>query len=60
MLERAKIINIQALGDQMNHSVILWQIYYLNINKTGIFAVQFYFLVFFIVKNDHVTFSKAE
>ena len=44
LLESA-IINIQALGDRTNPS-ILWQKYDLNINKNSIFAFQLYFLYF--------------
>ena len=56
LLERA-IVNVQALGDRKNPSV-LWLNYKLNINKTGIFAIHFYFLYFF--NDDHGTFSKVE
>ena len=56
LLERA-IINVQALGDRTNPSV-LWLKSDLNINKNGIFAIQL-FLYFFIVKNDQGTFLKS-
>ena len=45
LLEGA-IISIQALCDRTNPSV-----YKLNINKADIFAIQFYFLYFFIANN---------
>ena len=57
--ENQSIINVQALYDRINHSVV-WLKYNLNINKLGIFAIKFYFLHFIIVKNDHVTFSTVE
>ena len=57
LLERA-IVNVQAPGDQKNPSV-LWLKYKLNINKTGIFAIHFYFLYFFNVNDDHGTFFKG-
>ena len=43
------IINIQALS-------VLWLKYHLNINKTSISMIWFYFLQFFIVKKDQGTF----
>ena len=54
LLDRA-IINVQAPGDRTNPSV-LWLKYNLHINKIVIFAVQFYFLYFFNVNDDHNTF----
>ena len=47
--------NVQAHGDRKNLSV-LWLKYKLNINKTGIFAINFYFLYFFNVNDNHGTF----
>ena len=57
LLERA-IINVQALGDRTNPSV-LWLTSDLNIKKNGIFAIQLYFLYFLIVKNDRSTFFNS-
>ena len=57
LLERA-IVNVQAPGDRKNPSV-LWLKYKLNNNKTGIFAIHFYFLYFFNVNDDHSTFFKG-
>ena len=34
--------------------------YNLNINKTSIFAIQFYFLYFYNVNDDHAHFSIVE
>ena len=56
-LER-DIFNVQAPGDRKNPSV-LWLKYKLNINKTGFFAIHFYFLYFFNVNDDHGTFFKG-
>ena len=56
LIERA-IDNVQAPGDRKNPSVS-WLKYKLNINKTGIFAIHFYFLYFFKVNDDQGTFFK--
>ena len=40
--------------------IVVWLKYNLNINKTGIFAIQVYFLYFFIVKNDQCTFFNGK
>ena len=50
LLEGA-IFNVQALGDRKKSSA-LWLKYKLNINKTGIFAIHFYFLYFFNVNDE--------
>ena len=39
---------------------VLWLKYDFNINKTGIFAIQFYFLYFFNVNDDHDIFLTVE
>ena len=57
LLERA-IVNVQAPGDR-KHPSVLWLKYKLNINKTGIFAIHFYFLYFFNVNDDQGTFFKG-
>ena len=57
LLERA-IVNVQAPGDRKNPSV-LWLKHKLNINKTGILWIHFYFLYFFNVNDDHGTFFKS-
>ena len=57
LLERASV-NVQAPGDRKIPSVLLLK-YKLNINKTGIFAIHFYFLYFFNVNDDHGTFFKG-
>ena len=57
LLERA-IINVQTPGDRTNPSV-LWLKYNLNINKTGMFAIQFYFLYFYNVNDDHGIFFNS-
>ena len=57
LLERA-VVNVQAPGDRKYLSV-LWLKYKLNINKTGIFAIHFYFLYFYNVNDDHGTFLKG-
>ena len=60
LLERA-IINVQALGDRTNPSV-LWLTSDLNINEILMplyyinFTIQLNILYFFIVKTDHGTF----
>ena len=54
LLEGA-IINVQALGDQTNLSV-LWLKSDVNINKNGNFAIQLYLLYLLIAKNDRGTF----
>ena len=38
---------------------VLWLKYKLNINKTGIFEIHFYFLYFFNVNDNHGTFFKG-
>ena len=48
LLEKA-IITVQAPGDRKNPSVF-WLKYDFNINKTGIFAIHFYFSYFFNVR----------
>ena len=58
LLERA-IISVQAPDDRTNPSV-LWLKYNLNINKTSIFTIQFYFLYFYKVNDDHGTFLTVE
>ena len=57
LLERA-IVNVQAPGDGKNPSV-LWLKYKLNIKKTGILAIHFYFLYFCNVNDDHGAFFKG-
>ena len=57
LLERA-IVDVQAPGDGKNPSV-LWLKYKLNINKTCIFTIHFYFLYFFNVNDGHGTFFKG-
>ena len=57
LLERATV-NVQAPGVRKIPSV-LWLKYKLNINKTGIFVIHFYFLYFFNVNDDHSTFFKG-
>ena len=54
LLEKA-IITVQAPGDRKNPSVF-WLKYDFNINKTGIFAIHFYFSYFFNFNDDHRTF----
>ena len=39
--------------------LVLWLKYKLNINKTGIIAIHFYFLYFFNVNDGHGTFFKG-
>ena len=51
-------LTFQAPGDRKNPSV-LWSKYKLNINKTGILAIHFYFLFFFNVNDDQGTFFKG-
>ena len=57
LLERA-IINVQAPCDWTNPSV-LWLKYNLDINETGIFAIQFYFLYFYNVNDDDGIFFNS-
>ena len=52
------IVNVQAPGDRKNPSVLCLK-YKLNISKTGIFAIHFYFLYFFNVNDGHGTFFKG-
>ena len=55
--ERA-ITTVQAPGDRKNPSV-LWLKYDFNINKTGIFAIHFYFLYFSNANDDHDIFFNS-
>ena len=55
--ERA-ITTVQAPGDRKNPSV-LWLKYDFSINKTGIFAIHFYFLYFFNANDDHDIFFNS-
>ena len=57
LLKRA-IINVQAPGDR-THLLVLWLKYNLNINKTGIFAIQYYFLYFYNDNDDHGIFFNS-
>ena len=52
------ITTVQAPGDRKNPSV-LWLKYDFNINKTGIFAIHFYFLYFFNTNDDHDIFFNS-
>ena len=51
-------LTFKLLMIEKNPSV-LWLKYKLNINKTGIFAIHFYFLYFFNANDDHGTFFKG-
>ena len=58
LLARA-IVNVQAPGDRKGPSV-LWLKYKLNINKTGIFAIHFYFLYFSMSMMITAHFTKVK